>query len=250
LFINYAANPVFGSGATTGTNNFVVYNGSGNSVTVTGLALNTSYTFTVYEYNGAAGNNIYLLPGSSASPMSTLPVSWLSFSGKRIQDGVLLNWQTASETNNKHFEIEKSEDNQTWKTILTVPAAGNSNTIKSYQETDFTNSNKNLFYKLKQVDFNGLFAYSKTILVKYNAQSDLSLEIKPNPNHGKFNLVFTGTLNPETKLKVYNSLGIEVWHFSPKMQEMECDLSFLKKGMYYIEMSDKNNSSTYKLSIQ
>jgi hypothetical protein len=66
----YTANAAFGSGNTTGTGNFVVYNGTGTSVNVTGLTANTSYTFTVYEYNTAG--TCYKSPGSSSAVTTAL----------------------------------------------------------------------------------------------------------------------------------------------------------------------------------
>lgn len=62
---SYAANPVFGSGAITGAGNFVVYNGTGTTVNISGLVASTSYTFTVYEYNTL--NTCYKTPGSSSA---------------------------------------------------------------------------------------------------------------------------------------------------------------------------------------
>ena len=67
--ISYSANPVFGSGNTTGTGNYVVYAGSGTSVNVSGLTGLTAYTFTVYEYNSSS--NCYLVPGSALAVTTT-----------------------------------------------------------------------------------------------------------------------------------------------------------------------------------
>ena len=62
---SYTANAAFGSGAITGTGNFVVYNGNGSNVTITGLAVGTNYVYDVYEYNTTG--NCYLSPASSQS---------------------------------------------------------------------------------------------------------------------------------------------------------------------------------------
>ncbi|MCE1187950.1 MAG: fibronectin type III domain-containing protein [Ignavibacteria bacterium] len=69
---SYTANAAFGSGSTTGTGNYVIYNGNGNSVTVTGLVKGITYYVAVYEYNGTTTDINYLTPstatGSKATP--------------------------------------------------------------------------------------------------------------------------------------------------------------------------------------
>jgi hypothetical protein len=81
----YSANAVFGSaGSQLGTGNFVVFNSnSGNSVVVTGLAINTTYHFSIFEFNGIGGA-VYLLPGAIANVTTpaapTVPASAMTFS--------------------------------------------------------------------------------------------------------------------------------------------------------------------------
>jgi autotransporter-associated beta strand protein len=80
---SYTANAAFGSGTQIGTGNFVIFSGSGNSVTVTGLAGNTTYNFAVYEFNGSSGSENYLTAspatGSQATPVATY--TWIATSG-------------------------------------------------------------------------------------------------------------------------------------------------------------------------
>lgn len=75
--VTYTANSVFGSGTEIGSGNYVVYNGTGNSVTVTGLSENTPYHFTAFEYNGATGEENYLTTNAPTVADTTLftPVS-------------------------------------------------------------------------------------------------------------------------------------------------------------------------------
>lgn len=65
----YTANTTFGSGTQLGTGNYTVYNGNGNSVTVTGLTANTKYAFRIYEYNGAAGAETYNVTQGVLNPL-------------------------------------------------------------------------------------------------------------------------------------------------------------------------------------
>ncbi|MBL0047186.1 MAG: PKD domain-containing protein [Bacteroidetes bacterium] len=86
--VSYTANSVFGSGNTTGAGNFVVYNGTGTSVAVTGLAILTGYTFIVYEYN--SGTLCYNTTGSSAT-VTTAAFTWTG--------GTSIDWATGSNWN-------------------------------------------------------------------------------------------------------------------------------------------------------
>ncbi|MBL7883348.1 MAG: VCBS repeat-containing protein [Bacteroidia bacterium] len=70
--VGYVPNPVFGSGSDIGAGNYCVYDGNSNSVTVTGLQSNTSYIFSIYEYNGALNCQYnYLMPGTSGNSTVT-----------------------------------------------------------------------------------------------------------------------------------------------------------------------------------
>jgi hypothetical protein len=71
--ISYTANTTFGNGSQIGSGNYVVYNGTGNSVTVTGLSANTTYHVTVYEFNGAGGSQNYLTTNPAVNSQLTLP---------------------------------------------------------------------------------------------------------------------------------------------------------------------------------
>ena len=67
----YAANLIFGSGSEIGTGNYVIYNGSGNSLTLTGLTQGTAYYFRVYEYYGTAGSENYTITTATGNPANT-----------------------------------------------------------------------------------------------------------------------------------------------------------------------------------
>jgi hypothetical protein len=94
-----------------------------------------------------------------------LYVDLISFYGKEINSTVVLNWATASEINNSHFEILKSIDGQTFEPIGRVEGAGNSASIQKYSFQDKDVKAKQ-YYKLKQIDFDGQLAYSDVVLVK------------------------------------------------------------------------------------
>lgn len=96
---------------------------------------------------------------------ASLYVDLISFYGQGIKSTVVLNWATASEINNSHFEVLKSIDGQTFEPIGRVEGAGNSTSIQEYSFQD-KQVKARQYYKLKQLDFDGQFAYSDVVIVK------------------------------------------------------------------------------------
>ncbi len=111
--------------------------------------------------------------GNLLGGTNPLPVELLSFTAERKGNDVELFWQTASEQNSWFFDIERSENGQEWHSILRRQAAGNSNTTLNYSEIDFNVPNKLLYYRLKQVDFDGSYMYSQIRSVNPSNASDI-----------------------------------------------------------------------------
>ncbi|MEO8406390.1 MAG: T9SS type A sorting domain-containing protein, partial [Chitinophagaceae bacterium] len=112
-----------------------------------------------------------------------LPVNLLSFSAQLSNNDISVNWKTADELNNDHFELERSTDGKTFTSVATVPAL-TSGTIKNYDRTDINaallNTSK-LYYRLKIVSISGAVEYSNIIIVFTDKSTKLVTGISPNP---------------------------------------------------------------------
>ncbi len=246
---NYNANSIYSQGNTTGASNFVVYNGTNNTVNVTGLTKNTAYTFTVYEYNGPVGNTAYQTSGYSGSPVTTLPVKWQRFEATRNTKSVTLNWATASEVNNDYFIVERSLNNQNWFGQINIKGSGNSMVVNKYNYTDnldATALNFDLYYRIKQVDFDGKFSLSKTVIVKTNTNGNINKTI-PNPSNGKFLYISQEPILIPCDLTIINSLGSGVGKLMINNMETPIDISNLPKGVYYLIFN--NNGRSFKSTV-
>ncbi len=142
-----------------------------------------------------------------------VPVELTSFSAQYRNKSVRLSWNTATENNNSGFEIQRSiEHNGNWETIGFVEGAGNSNTSHTYTYSDVpANTNvRTIAYRLKQIDVDGTYEYSNTVLVSIAAASGNDVYNFPNP----FNPATTITFNLESAdvvtLSVYNAAGAKV----------------------------------------
>ncbi|MGV3540414.1 MAG: T9SS type A sorting domain-containing protein, partial [Rufibacter sp.] len=114
---------------------------------------------------------------------TTLPVSWLYVKGERKQQNTVINWATACEINNDRFEIEFSTDGANFSKLGQVTGAGNSSTVQKYQFTHSSAVGSPSYYRIKQVDVDGKFEYSKLVNVEAAPQSKLAITLYPNPTH-------------------------------------------------------------------
>lgn len=113
---------------------------------------------------------------ASTTGFNPLPVEWLEFNANmRTGNTVLLNWSTASETNNDYFSIEHSTNGLQFHKIHNITGAGNSSTVNTYEWIHHHPPKGLNYYRLKQVDFNGEFEYSEIRTVKTDGAEDFEL---------------------------------------------------------------------------
>src|SRR3989339_1581283 len=145
---------------------------------------------------------------------SPLPVELLNFEVKKINNYANLFWTTASEINNSGFEIEKSTNLKEWKNIGFVSGNGNSNILLQYKfnnplDENFNSRDSFIYFRLKQIDFNGVFKYSEIRSMNLNYESkEISVKVNlfPNPATDIIN-IFTNTPDQEYFVKVLDSKG-------------------------------------------
>jgi photosystem II stability/assembly factor-like uncharacterized protein len=142
-----------------------------------------------------------------------VPVELTSFSASVKQNDVLLNWSTATELNNKGFEILRNNQNEyDWKEIGFVPGRGTTTEISSYSYIDENLSPGNYNYRIKQIDFDGSYKYyDLEETVEINSPIDFKLEQNyPNPFNPVTIIRFSIPQKGFVTLKVFDVLGNEV----------------------------------------
>lgn len=138
-----------------------------------------------------------------------LPVELIEFTGESIRTNVnQLNWRTASELNNDRFEIERLATNGEFEYIGKVPGKGNSNEVLSYGFTDLSAPEGIAYYRLKQVDYNGEFHYSQTIVVDPNHIEGVQIMITPNPATNSIEVMLKSKLS-NASFELISSTGVE-----------------------------------------
>lgn len=199
--------------------------------------------------NNAHGYAVRCVRDAAAIP---LPVKLLYFNAiwtDATYESATLSWETITETDNNHFEIERSTDGINFEFIKTIEGNGNSNQNISYSTLD-ENPHKNgiSYYRLKQVDNNGDFNYSN--IEALNVPDGLSMiSLYPNPSVDKITVLFTSSENTETVISVKNVLGQEVKRFNHNINQgfnsVDINLSELGGGNYFFQIS--TSSGLYKV---
>ena len=201
------------------------------SVNVTKTATGGSpstYTLALATGNGTVGD-------------AAFPVEWLSFEAKPTEAGVNLLWSTASEENNKGFEVERSADAQTWEYLGFVEGAGTTTEIQEYSFVDARPEMGFNYYRLKQIDFNGDFDYSdiSEIALSLDAFSQAPT-VFPNPIHSQLTI---GPFIGEASLLDLSGRVVFQKRLNGDWQEE--NLGWLASGTYLLYLEPVSGSSQY-----
>lgn len=140
-----------------------------------------------------------------------LPVELVSFEGISSENKITLEWNTASEINNKGFDLERSSSIETnFESISWIEGHGNSMLPNSYSHDD-TNveSGMTYYYRLKQLDYDGTASYSKVISVK-TSEGDLSMSIAPNPYFENTRISYELKDKSNVALEIFNAMGQKI----------------------------------------
>jgi len=178
----------------------------------------------------------FTLASTLGGPFNPLPVELLSFTAKKRSKGVLLEWETATETNNAFFQVERSLNGKAFDAISKVEGVGNSDITQSYQWLDENPRSGINYYRLKQVDFDGAFEYHPIVSVDMGPIKEASLQLFPNPSIDKVNILLPSTVEGEADILLYNAVGQLVKTTSIDLVQgnnnTELDIRKLPKGRY------------------
>lgn len=185
-----------------------------------------------------------------------LPVTWLDYSADCSQKEVTIKWSTASEQNADFFTVERSFDGSVFSGIATLPANGNSNTVKKYSFVDTDPYSGKSYYRIRETDFNGATMVSGLMPVN-DCSEDLSFFVYPNPATGssQLNVTVSGVKDSEVLIVVTDMLGREFFSkvtlLTDGQQVIAIDPSHqLAAGVYTIVASSKDEIQKKKIVIQ
>ena len=203
--------------------------------------------------------------GDGTQCNSALPVELSSFSAIVKGDEVELNWQTATEVNNYGFEVERQILNQVqndnWEKIDFVAGHGNSNSTKDYSFIDQEKvAERSRSYRLKQIDIDGKYEYSKEIEIDLGMPNEFSLSQNyPNPFNPSTTIKYSipKIINNQSSIiniKVYDILGNVVATLVNENKaagnyEVKFNATNLTSGIYFYHISTGSFASTKKMIL-
>jgi hypothetical protein len=183
-----------------------------------------------------------------------LPVELVSFSAKKLGTSNVLNWQTASEKNNSHFDIERSANGQNeWVKIGTVKGSGNSVITQNYNFTDHTPLSIS-YYRLKQNDLDGTFEYSNVVSVVDRKSKFNIASIAPNPTKETSTIVYNSDKNESINITLVDISGRIVLTQNVSITEgpnnLSLNLSNLTNGTYILNLKNSEQVLIQKIVKQ
>ena len=141
-----------------------------------------------------------------------VPVELTSLTASCINNSVSLNWSTVSELNNSGFEIERSTDKTDWKLIGLKEGNGTTSEPQQYSYSDDISdiTTSKLYYRLKQIDYDGTFEYSQVVEVEVTPLTFSLEQNYPNPFNPSTKISWQSPVGSWQTLKVYDILGNDV----------------------------------------
>jgi Secretion system C-terminal sorting domain len=188
----------------------------------------------------------FIIKGSSAN----LPVEYTYFNARLNEDNkVQLDWATASEHSSDHFVVQRSTDLETFTDIAYRKAAGESRDLIQYSAIDESPLSGTSYYRLKQVDSNGLTNYSRPKSIN---MEDAFVRVYPNPADGKQFFVKVIDSNI-AEVSLHTSAGVLIPTKQQIRSEHLLEISpeqTLPKGLYLVQVRNETSTTTKKLVIE
>lgn len=212
-----------------------------------GITANMAIGGTLTDHNPAADSTCAGLSNPYSGAITfyapILPVTLLDFYGRYSNKAVTLSWSTEREINAKYFTIEKSFDQVSFSPLTNIAASGNTETKKSYQFTDNTSLKGINYYRLKMVDADGRFTYSKTIAIAAPAVN--AITVFPNPVKDKLFIRLTG-VPAETDISIADAKGtiVKTLQLKAGTTEASVNTTVLPAGVYSISIQSGKLTNT------
>lgn len=192
---------------------------------------------------------------SNSSSVNPLPVELIYFNGRLDEGQVQLDWATASELNNSHFEIERSSDGVLFDQIGSVDGNGTTNELKKYAFTDRRPSIGTSYYRLRQVDYNGNFEYSSIIPIS-NEGVGFNVVVAPNPaTVDNLNLLVQSDDVTPLNVTLHDLFGRTIVSKTITFEEYQAGANLvaeenIKPGLYLLKVRQGINTQVVRLSIK
>ena len=225
-----------------------------NVETIVETVFDTTAEFRV-DFSSITQDEVYFTLASMEE--GTLPIELIAFDATVADGEVVLDWVTAQEINNEYFTIERSRDGHHFEVLGYIDGAGNSSEVIRYRYVDKNPREGRSYYRLKQTDFNGEFAYSGLRAVEIQTALD-KFQISPNPvQRGELLSINYSVNTPQTTgFYIYSPQGHKVIEktvlLPPNESTFEIETENLSNGLYLLQLLDieKQQSRWFKVLVK
>lgn len=186
---------------------------------------------SINKTSGSSSDSITILPFSftQITAETPLPVEFADpLQAKKVNGGIEVMWATETENNCDKFEVERSGGAGIFEKIKTVKGSGNSSSYRLYKITDTRPLNKHNYYRIKQIDFDGRYKYSRIVAAQYE---NPVAKIFPNPAGDE---LFFETNDHVEKIEIISTMGRVVETINNP--EKAINLESLPTGVYYLRL--------------
>lgn len=213
-------------------------------VVPTGGSVRFAVQYLMYDGGTSGGSSDYWgMDLFQVNSGSIIPVELASFTANTKFDNVELNWTTATEKNNKGFQVERKISGGEYQVLGFVNGNGTTTEQKSYSYVDPKVASGKYIYRLKQVDFDGTSTYSPTVEVEIVNPTEFTLEQNyPNPFNPSTSIKFALPFESAISLTVYNAIGqvvdvIASGKYTAGVHTVNFDASKLNSGVYLYKLN-------------
>jgi len=192
-------------------------------------------------------------PFAVASSDILLPLRFHDFSAAFNNNNVLLNWHTSNELNTAYFNIQRSWDGISFKTIGKTNAKGNSAQLQSYNYVDVNVTGlkqSKLYYRLQQFDKDSKFTYSKIVSLSVYQNNTVQFSYSPNPVKANMHITLNTQENKNISIRITDVSGRQIYNervpANAGVLNHDIDVSRLHSGIYVIEIISDNGINKSK----
>ncbi|MEL6627036.1 MAG: T9SS type A sorting domain-containing protein, partial [Bacteroidota bacterium] len=183
---------------------------------------------------------------------SIFPVEWLSFTATLQEGDALLQWATGSELNNDYFDVERALPQEDFQVVGQINAVGTTSQTSRYQFRDPAVRQfgaEKLQYRLRQVDLDGSFSYSRTLEVAIDDQASIEVYVYPNTFKDQLNIDFLGVGEQRVDFAITSTTGQTVWQAQSHhmRQAYEVPTRDWARGIYYLSVTSENSKQVFKV---
>ena len=252
IFVGTYTGGVFLS-TNNGTNWEAINTGLTN-LDIKSLAVDDKYIYAGTAGSGVGENGIWR---RALSEINIIPVELSSFTASVSKNSVTLNWSTATETNNSGFEIQRKLDKSKWERIAFVEGNGTTTESQNYSIIDDISpiETKTIKYRLKQLDYDGSYEFSKVVEITQLAPTRFELDQNyPNPFNPTTTVRFSLPADVRVRINIYNSLGELIAEVINKDYEagyhrVEFSGFIIPSGIYFYRLQADDFIETKKMIL-